>query len=95
MSKLKETLCKTCRHYQLSNAKYREVIGDVEHAQSARNYCTEFYTSIVQEATECCKYDDKRNPDLDTMTKMAYIMEKKNVIGFDKPVIEFNKPVKP
>ena len=91
---LKEPLCRTCRHYLVSNAKYVERIGDREVSKDARNYCNELYISIIREATQCYKYDDRRVPHLSEMKEMAYIWEKRNLIGIKGPVYEFVKPEK-
>lgn len=87
-------LCRTCRHFQQADLGYTEYHNSVKIKRPSRNYCHEFYVEVEREATNCCKYDDKRNPELGDLERMAYILEKKNVIGFDKPVIEFKKPEK-
>ena len=89
---LKEPLCRTCRHFQKSNVAYTEWHGLKAVKRNGRNYCGSFYVEIEREAMECDKYDDKRNPELEVMSKMAFILEKNNMVGFEKPVFEFSKP---
>lgn len=90
--KNKEPLCSQCRHYEYSNVAHTRVTLSVPFKRSSRNFCEAFSAYIEREATECNKFDDKKNPTLDTLEKMAFILEKKNVVGFERPVFEFKKP---
>ena len=85
-------LCRTCRHARSNNAGYTEFNGKEVKRRIGKYYCREFYFDIEHEATECSGYDDKRVPDIRTLEKMAYIMEKKVRIGFENPIFEFIKP---
>ena len=90
--KPKEPLCRTCENFQKSNAGCCNISSSgVLVKRNEIHYCTVFYTQIIKEATECDLYLRKNTPHLVDMEKMAYIMETKNIIGFDKPVIEFKK----
>ena len=87
-------LCRTCRHMQSSNVCSTQYNFSKTVKRNQMNHCSKFFIEIEREATECSDYDDKRNPELRIMEKMAFILEKKNVVGFNNPVVEFVKPLK-
>ena len=87
-------LCRSCKKLRKSNAVgiYERTFRDVKRKDIL--YCEGFFMTVVEEATECSEHELQESIDLKTMKEMAFILEKKNIIGFDEPVFEFQKPKK-
>lgn len=83
----KYPLCRSCRNYETANYSSAS-------RPNGRAYCKKFYETLTREATFCESYDDRRTPHINDMYRMAWILEKKNMVGFEGPVSEFNKPEK-
>lgn len=85
-------ICRSCKHIRRTN-----MIGVESHAygqvkKHGTLYCDGFYMEIIEEATECSKFEILDSTGLKDMREMAFILEKRTKIGFDKPVFEFKKP---
>ena len=92
---MKQPLCRSCKHARRSN-----MIGVETHSfgrikKQGTFYCDNFYMEIIEEATECGKWEIQDSIGIRDMREMAFILEKKIKIGFDQPVYEFKKPDPP
>lgn len=89
-------LCRSCKY-----ARRSDVVGFEAHnwgyvKKTGTFFCTEFYLEIKDEATQCSRFEFHESISMRDMKEMAYILEKKNKVGFENPVFEFVKPeVKP
>lgn len=75
----KLNLCLTCRNYEYAEFKNGKT----------RSFCAAFNTRITSGATRCRSYTDRERYEYENM---AWVLEKKVKVGFDEPVMEFNKP---
>lgn len=73
------SLCKTCLSFT-----YVRFTNNKEYA-----YCSEMGERVSAPVVKCNAYHDKSRGMLE---KMAWILEKKNKIGIDTTVFEFEKP---
>ncbi len=90
-----ELLCRTCRHFRRSNVSgVRASFGIINHPVSQFYFCNHYNIYVNKEATDCSEYNDKRLPTEEDMRQMAYILEKKNTVGFSDSRFEFVKPIK-